>query len=97
MPSSSIKSATKNKNTAKDTTLLDKLKKQRAVIEARIQKAESRNKHAQRKQDTRRKILIGSYYLEQAVKNNQLDNIKNLMNGFLKRDSDRKLFDLPLK
>lgn len=97
MPSSSTKSIAKNKPTPKNTTMLEKLKKQRAVIEARIQKCENRNKQKERKQETRRKILIGSYYLEKAIRNNQLEEIKNLMNSFLKRDSDRKLFDLKLK
>ncbi len=76
---------------------LEKLKAQRAKLEARIQAAESRNKQAERKQDTRRKILIGSYYFDKAQKENNLEDIKKLMNVYLTRDSDRKLFDLPLK
>lgn len=77
------------------STALEKLKAQRAKIDARIQAAESRAKVSERKQDTRRKILIGSYYLDQAQKNNQMDDIKKLMDSYLKRNSDRKLFDLP--
>ncbi len=86
-------------NTNKSTKLshLEKLKAQRAKIEARIQAAESRTKQAQRKQDTRRKILVGSYYLDQAQKENNFNEIKKLMNDYLTRDSDRKLFELPLK
>ncbi len=76
---------------------LEKLKAQRAKLEARIQAAESRNKQAERKQDTRRKILIGSYYFDKAQKENNLQEIKKLMDGYLTRHSDRKLFDLPLK
>ncbi len=75
---------------------LDRLKEQRAKIEARIQAAEARTKQADRKQDTRRKILIGSYYLDQALKENKLDEIKKLMDEYLTRDSDRKLFELSL-
>lgn len=77
------------------THRLDKLKAQRATLEARIQLAEARAKTQQRKQDTRRKILVGSYYLDQAQKNHQLDELKNIMDGYLTRNSDRKLFDLP--
>lgn len=48
--------------------------------------------------DTRRKILIGNYYLEQAKKNNTFFHIVKLMDAYLTRDSDRKLFDLaPIK
>lgn len=76
---------------------LERLKEQRAKIEARIQAAENRNKHTQRKQDTRRKILIGSYYFDKAIKENKLEDIKKLMDDYLTRDSDRKLFELSLK
>ncbi len=86
-------------NTNKPVKLshVEKLKAQRAKIEARIQAAEARGKQAQRKQDTRRKILIGSYYLDQAIKENKFDAIKKLMDDYLTRDSDRKLFELPVK
>jgi hypothetical protein len=78
--------------TSKST--LERLKEQRAKLEARIQSAEARTKQADRKQDTRRKILIGSFYLDKAVQENKFDELKKLMNGYLTRDSDRKLFDL---
>ncbi len=78
------------------TNTLERLKAQRAKLEARIQAAEARAKHSGPKQDTRRKILVGSYYLEQARKDNQLAELNALMDGFLTRDSDRKLFNLPL-
>ena len=85
--------------TQSDRTIsrLEKLKAQRAKLEARIQAAESRNKQAERKQDTRRKILIGSYYFDKAQKENNLEDIKKLMDSYLTRDSDRKLFELSLK
>ena len=73
---------------------LERLKKQKSIIDARIQAAEARLKNNHRKQDTRRKILVGSYYLDKAMKDNTIDNLKTLMEGYLKRDSDRKLFDL---
>jgi hypothetical protein len=74
---------------------LEKLKAQQAKLHARIQLMEARTKHAERKNDTRRKILVGSYYLDQAKQTNQLNDIKKLMQSYLKRNSDRKLFDLP--
>ena len=76
---------------------LEKLKAQRAKLEARIQAAESRAKASERKQDTRRKILLGAYYLEQIQRDGQMDEIKKHLDGFLVRDSDRQLFGLPPK
>ena len=73
---------------------LERLKEQRDKINARIQAAEARSKTNERKTDTRRKILVGSYYLDQARENNQLGEVKKLMDKYLTRPSDRKLFDL---
>jgi hypothetical protein len=77
------------------TTALEKLKTQRDKLNARIQAAEARSKQSERKKDTRRKILVGSYFLDQAIQNNQMEEIKQKMDIYLKRDSDRVLFDLP--
>lgn len=74
---------------------LEKLKKQKEVLNTRIQQIESRAKQKERKLDTRKKILVGSYYLDEAIKNNKMAEIKTIMDKFLTRDSDRKLFDLP--
>jgi hypothetical protein len=76
-------------------TALEKLKTQRDKLNARIQAAEARGKQSERKKDTRRKILVGSYVLDQAIQNNQMEEIKQKMDVYLKRDSDRVLFDLP--
>ena len=76
---------------------LERLKAQKAKMTARIQSVEARLKVDERKKDTRRKILIGSFYLEEAIKNNRMDEIKKHMDVFLTRDSDRVLFDLPKK
>lgn len=75
---------------------LDKLKTQREKINSRIQAAEARLKTSDRKKETRKKILIGSYYLDQALKENKLNDVKTLMDKYLKRNSDRTLFDLEL-
>lgn len=85
------------RNIKMDTGLsrLDKLKTQKEKLKARIQKMESMEKNRERKQDTRKKILIGSYFMDQAIKSGTLDDIKQKMAGFLTRNSDRVLFDLP--
>lgn len=80
----------------KTRSSLEKLKAQQAKLAARIQAAEARVKVSERKQDTRRKILIGAYYLDEARKNDDgLAGLKEKLDGYLKRDSDRGLFGLP--
>ena len=73
---------------------IEKLKLRRAQLDARIQKIEATQKVKERKQDTRRKILVGAYYLDKAKKENRMDEIKHAMEEFLSRESDRLLFDL---
>lgn len=73
---------------------LGKLKEKRDQLSRRIQKMEASGKKKQRKQDTRRKILIGSYYMDKALANNGWDDLVAVMDKFLTRDSDRVLFDL---
>lgn len=74
---------------------LEKLKTQQVKLAARIQSLESRTKMEERKKDTRRKILIGSYYLDQASHQGKMHELKQCMESYLKRNQDRKLFDLP--
>lgn len=82
--------------TPKKKSQLEKLKEQRDAINARIQAAEARGRVSERKQDTRRKILIGAYYLDQAEQNpDQWSQLVKIMADYLTRDSDRRLFELP--
>jgi len=76
---------------------LAKLKEQKEKLEARIQLMENRQKDKERKNDTRRKILLGSYYLDHAEKHGTLNEIKKIMDSYLTRESDRLLFDLAVK
>jgi hypothetical protein len=75
--------------------VLEKLKEQRDKLNARIQQKEAHLKSSERKMDTRKKILIGSYFLDNAIKAGTFEEIKQKMNSFLTRNSDRVLFDLP--
>lgn len=75
---------------------LEKLKAQRDKLNARIQAAEARTKNIERKEETRRKILVGSFYLDKIRSEGKLEELKSLMEGYLSRDNDRKLFSLPL-
>jgi large subunit ribosomal protein L7/L12 len=74
---------------------IESLRKKQAEITARLQAEEARYAVKERKRDTRRKILVGSYYIEQARKNEQWEKVKERMDEYLTRDSDRELFDLP--
>ncbi len=80
------------------TKKLEKLLSQREKINARIQKARTRETAQKRKEDTRRKILLGALVIEMMDKG-ELDDgvIMKRLEGFLTRDIDRKLFDLTLK
>lgn len=70
------------------------MKAQKDALAVKIQKYEAIEKSKKRKQDTRRKILIGAYYLEKAIESNTMEEINKIMDGYLKRDIDRKLFNL---
>ena len=74
------------------TDALAKLKAQREKLNVKIQRMEALGKERERKQDTRRKILIGAYYLDKARHDNAMEELNNLMLGFLTRDSDKVLF-----
>lgn len=74
---------------------IEKLKLQQQKLSAQIQKEESRTKTKERKADTRRKILIGAYFLDKLKAEGTFEAIKKELNDFLKRSSDRALFGLP--
>ncbi len=74
---------------------LEKLKAQQAKITARIQQIEARSKVTERKQDMRRKILVGAYYLDQAKQHTEtMKAIKTGLDSYLTRNTDRRLFEL---
>jgi hypothetical protein len=77
------------------TSSLEKLKIQQAKITARIQQMEARSKVTERKQDLRRKILVGSYYIDQTRDKKDFEVLKRSLDSYLTRNSDRRLFELP--
>ena len=74
---------------------LESLLKKREQLNAQIQKIKSKEAVQKRKEDTRRKILLGALLMEM-MENSELDKnkIKKRLDSFLTRDIDRKLFDL---
>lgn len=73
---------------------LDALKKKKEQLNTRIQKPGSLEKSRERKRDTRRKILIGAYFIDKANEEGELDALFQQMDEYLKRNSDRELFQL---
>jgi large subunit ribosomal protein L7/L12 len=71
---------------------IDLLKYRQKQLVARIADMEAREKNHERKKDTRRKILIGAYYLDKARKIDAMDELAHTLDDYLKRDSDRALF-----
>jgi len=77
------------------TTKLKKLEQQQARIKLQIAKEKKKGQTQQRKQDTRRKILIGAIALEEMKKDAKLKSqIDKLLESNLTRSNDRELFDL---
>lgn len=77
---------------------LEDLLKKREQINAQIQKARARQNAQERKEETRRKILLGAL-VKEMMKKGELDEnlILKRLEGFLTREIDRKLFDFPAK
>ena len=77
---------------------LNDLLKKREQLNAQIQKERNKQSQQQRKEETRRKILLGALMMEM-MKKGELDEKKIMkrLDGFLTKDIDRKLFDLPEK
>jgi len=70
------------------------LKKQNA-IKNRISSITSRIRNEQDKRLTRKKILVGAYFLEKYK--GEPNKLNEMLNGFLVRDNDRLLFGLQTK
>ena len=73
-------------------------KKNAALSKKKIRIAENHISAAERKRRTRRLILMGSY-MEHITTNDEAakDRLIKGLDGFLERDRDRALFDLPPK
>lgn len=75
---------------------LEKLKQLKARKQAIEARERSKQKEQERKDDTRRKILLGSYLIKK-MNENEANNEKILaeLNGYLTENRDRQLFKLP--
>ncbi len=76
---------------------LEQLLKKREELSAQIQKIRARETTQKRKEDTRRKILLGALMMEMMERGElDRDKIMKRLSEFLTREIDRKLFDFPV-
>lgn len=82
----------------KKAKIEDETKDKSLKLKNQLKRMEQREKVKARKQDTRRKILAGSMVLERMGKDEAFAaKFRDDLDGFLTRDIDRALFDLPAK
>ena len=80
-----------NDKIQKQQERLKQLKAQKLALEAKEKK---RIAEQQRKEDTRKKILLGAYLLKKMENEANKEKILTELNEYLTEDRDRKLFDL---
>ncbi len=73
---------------------LQKLLKKRQQFDARIASTKAKIKKEEQKKETRKKILVGGYFLEKFEEEQKSDELKSIMADYLTRESDLKLFGL---
>ena len=74
---------------------LEKLKQLKARKQAIEARERSKQKEQERKDDTRRKILLGSYLIKKMQNEANKEKILAELNEYLTENRDRQLFDLP--
>ena len=75
--------------------LLDAQRRRTDILKRQIKQAQSRITAAQRKRDTRKKILVGACVLDRADKDpDSARRLRQDLDEFLDRDRDRELFGL---
>ena len=77
---------------------IDTLTQKRDELNEQIKKIKSRESIKRRKEDTKRKILIGGVVIKM-MKEGEMpeDRLNQILDKHLEKDSDRALFDLPEK
>ncbi len=72
----------------------ERLKQLKAQKQAVLAREKAKQKEQERKDDTRRKILLGSYLLKKMENEANKEKILAEMNEYLTEERDRKLFNL---
>ena len=74
----------------------ERIEKARLAVQqakARLQAIENRQTEAERKLDTRRKIILGGLLLDAAAKDERYAKVVSALMARIDRDNDRKAFD----
>ena len=76
---------------------LEDLYKKRQALDARIELIKAKDRERQRKEETRKKILLGAFILQHQGEGVDWQAWLKKLDGFLERENDRKLFGLPVE
>jgi hypothetical protein len=71
---------------------IEKVEEQKKQLEQRLLTMKNRLKKQERVEDTRKKILVGAYFMEKYK--DKMDELAPELDRFLVRELDRKLFGL---
>ena len=74
---------------------IEKIEDQMKKLQQRLASEKAKIRNKERKDDTRRKILVGAYFMEKYQDN--MDELTKMIDPFLTRENDRKLFGLAPK
>lgn len=77
---------------------IDTLTQKRDEINEQIKKLKARESNKRRKEDTKRKILIGGVVIKMLREGEMPeDRLNQILDKHLEKDADRALFELPAK
>lgn len=77
------------------TTKLEQVKKKQEQLRLQIQKEQQKESAKKRKEDTRRKILLGAMVLERMDRESEYrEQVINKLDSYLTKERDRELFEL---
>lgn len=74
---------------------LEKLNRRKDQLGARITNLENRRAHTRSQQDTRKKVLVGSFFQRKFAHDGEWEKLIRLIDPFLVRPYERALFGLP--
>ena len=90
-----VKKKTNGQKRLQTKKRIDDLDKKISQLRARKAAEEARLKQQAKKEETRRKILVGAYFINKFEKDDAIADLYKLMDEFLIRENDRELFGLP--
>jgi hypothetical protein len=76
-------------------TLELQLKQAKALKQKSDARKKAKEQKITRAEDTRRKILVGSFFLQRAATDEQKEKRRSMLDQYLTRSDDRALFSLP--